>query len=332
MVIESLHEQVQDLFFQVSQLNNKLVRSYYRVSDLEDELHVTVTSSNFRQVTIKISQLELERTQHLSGLSTGLLVKKSHVTTELNRLMEKATEEAARRGQAESARAEIEKDLDDLSAGLFDQANKMVAEARIAEARSSRKLEDTEAALRSAEEIVGALQAHMQTLESEKEQADRRMEDMRIRMGKGKWVERSPERPRHNGPRLLSTHLPYHDFLVFVSHLRAIRPATLQPPAMSTLLTLPFLARLITEDSYVLPPPYTVELPDLTTFKATLPYDQRCSIWRSRTTLRTSKHALLAGRKDYVSPSPRGHCGRHHSPSYWGVGSSTCCIISNKYW
>ena len=105
MVIESLHEQVQDLFFQVSQLNNKLVRSYYRVSDLEDELHVTVTSSNFRQVTIKISQLELERTQHLSGLSTGLLVKKSHVTTELTRLMQKATEEAARRGQAETAGA-----------------------------------------------------------------------------------------------------------------------------------------------------------------------------------------------------------------------------------
>ena len=50
--------------------------------------------------------------------------------------MEKATEEAARRGQAESARAEIEKDLDDLSAGLFDQANRMVAEGRIAEARS----------------------------------------------------------------------------------------------------------------------------------------------------------------------------------------------------
>ena len=275
MVIESLRTQVQDLFSQVSQLNNKLVRSYDRVSDLEDELHVT--SSNLRQATIKVSHLELERTQHLAALNTGLLVEKSHVTTELNRLMEKATEEAARRGQAESARAEIEKDLDDLSAGLFDQANKMVAEARIAEARSSRKLEDTEAALRSAEEIVGALQAHMQTLESEKEQADRRMEDMRIRMGKGKWVERSPERPRHNGPRLLSTHLPYHDFLVFVSHLRAIRPATLQPPAMSTLLTLPFLARLITEDSYVLPPPYTVELPELTTVTATLLY-----VWTSR--------------------------------------------------
>ncbi|KAI0631181.1 hypothetical protein C8Q77DRAFT_1061913 [Trametes polyzona] len=247
MVIESLRAQVQDLFSQVSQLNNKLVRSYDRVSDLEDELHVT--SSNLRQATLKISQLEMERTQHLSALSTGLLVEKSHVTTELNRLMEKATEEAARRGQAESARAEIEKELDDLSAGLFNQANTMVAEARMAEARSARKLEETEAALRGAEEIVGVLQAQMQALQAEKEKVDRRVEDMRARMGKGKWVDRSPEGGRPHKPRLLATHVPYHEFLIFVSHLRAIRPASAQPPAMSTLLPLPLLARLVAEDS-----------------------------------------------------------------------------------
>ncbi|KAI0754433.1 hypothetical protein C8Q80DRAFT_1226504 [Daedaleopsis nitida] len=247
MVIESLRTQVQELFSQVSQLNNKLVRSYDRVSDLEDELYVT--SSNLRQATLKVSQLELEHTQHLSALSTGLLVEKSNVTLELTRLMEKATEEAARRGQAESARAEIEKDLDDLSAGLFHQANTMVAEARIAEARSARKLVETEAALRSAEEIVGVLQSQMQSLQSERETADRRMEEMRIRMGKGKWVDRSPETARATRPRLLASHLPYHEFIIFVSHLRAIRPASSHPPAMSTLLPLPFLARLVAEDS-----------------------------------------------------------------------------------
>ncbi|KAI0828610.1 hypothetical protein BC628DRAFT_1316486 [Trametes gibbosa] len=247
MVIESLRAQVQDLFSQVSQLNNKLVRSYDRVSDLEDELHVS--SSNYRQATLKISQLELERTQHLSALSTGLLVEKSHVTTELNRLMEKATEEAARRGQAETARAEIEQELDDLSAGLFNQANIMVAEARMSEARSARKLEETETALRGAEEIVGVLQAQMQALQAEKEKADRRVEEMRARMGKGKWVERSPESGRPHRPRLIYNHVPYHEFLIFISHLRAIRPASPQPPAMSTLLPLPLLARLVAEDS-----------------------------------------------------------------------------------
>ncbi|CCL99575.1 uncharacterized protein FIBRA_01593 [Fibroporia radiculosa] len=246
MVIASLRSQIQDLFSQVSQLNNKLVGSYDRVSDLEDELHVS--SANLRQSTLRISELELERSQHLSALSTGLLVEKDHVTTELTRLMEKATEEAAQRGQAETARAQIEKDLDDLSASLFNQANSMVAEARIGKARSERKAEETERALREAEEVVGILQGQMQALQAEKEHADQEVDEMRLRMGKGKWVDR-PQDPEQGRPRLLNIHPPYQEFIAFLSHLRTIRPASPQPPAMSTLLPLPFLARLITEDS-----------------------------------------------------------------------------------
>ncbi|KZT71873.1 hypothetical protein DAEQUDRAFT_763369 [Daedalea quercina L-15889] len=246
MVIGSLRSQIQDLFSQVSQLNGKLVKSYDRMSDLEDELHVT--SSNLRGATLKIGELELERAQHLSALSSGLLVEKDNVTAELNRLMERATEEAAQRGQAESARAEIEKELDDLSAGLFNQANSMVAEARIAQAKSERKVEETERALREAEEVVGLLQTQMQALQSEKERADRRVEDMRVTVGKGKWVERVQERIPAI-PRLLSSHAPYQEYLSLIAHLRSIRPASQHPPAMSTLLPLPFLARLVTEDS-----------------------------------------------------------------------------------
>ncbi|TCD71905.1 hypothetical protein EIP91_000037 [Steccherinum ochraceum] len=245
MVIESLKSQCQDLFSQVTQLNSKLVKSYDRVSDLEDELHVT--SANLRSSTLKVSNLELERTQHLSALSTGLLVEKDHVTTELTRLMEKATEEAARRGQAESARAEIEKDLDDLSAGLFDQANRMVAEARWGRAQSERKAEETEKALRGAEEVVGMLQAQMQSLQTEKELSERRVVEMRAVMGKGKWVSRP--QPHHSQSRYLSCHLPYHEYIQFIAHLRSLRPSSPQVPAVTTLLPLPFLARLVSEDS-----------------------------------------------------------------------------------
>lgn len=80
MVVASLRSQIQDLFSQVSQLNSKLVSSYDRVSDLEDELHVT--SANLRSTTLKVSklELELERSRHLSALSTGLLVEKNHLT------------------------------------------------------------------------------------------------------------------------------------------------------------------------------------------------------------------------------------------------------------
>src|SRR3984957_5125040 len=246
-VITSLRSQVQDLFSQVTQLNSKLVQSYDRVSTLEDDLHEA--SSTIRSTSLQISQLELERTQHLSALNTGLLVEKSQVTAELTRLMEKASEEASQRGQAESARADIEKDLDDLSASLFSQANTMVAEARLAQAQSERKVEQAELALKGAEDAVATMQQHMQALQREKEDSDRQAEDMRVIMGKGKWIERSPQ----GVPtlRLLSSHLPYQEFLLFVPRLRSIPQVSLTSPAMSTLLPLPFLARLLTEDSYV---------------------------------------------------------------------------------
>ena len=248
MLISSLRTQIQDLFAQVSQLNNKLVKSYDRVSDLEDDLHVA--SANLRSSSLKISHLELERSQHLSALNTGLLVEKSHVTTELNRLMEKATEEAAQRGQAESARIAIEKELDDLSASLFDQANAMVAEARFAKHLSERKVEDAELALKSAEEAVQLMQVQMQSMQAEKEETEQASRKMEMVLSKGKSVER-----RHDdisvSLRLLNSHGPDQDYLAFLSHLRVLRLTSPSPPAMSTLLPLPFLARLLTEDTYV---------------------------------------------------------------------------------
>ncbi|KAF8950787.1 hypothetical protein BDZ97DRAFT_1686657 [Flammula alnicola] len=246
MVIDSLRAQIQDLFSQVSQLNNKLVKSYDRVSDLEDELHVA--SANVRTSSLKISQLELERTQHLSALNTGLLVEKSHVTTELNRLMEKATEEAAQRGQAESARMAIEKDLDDLSASLFGQANSMVAEARFEKHLSERKVEDAERALKSAEEAVQLMQMQMQAMQVEREEAEKKTREMEQVMGKGKWTARRNSDATVS-LRLLSTHAPYQEYLSFIAHLRVLHPTSPNSPAMSTLLQLPLLARLLTEDS-----------------------------------------------------------------------------------
>ncbi|KAF8574406.1 hypothetical protein K439DRAFT_855396 [Ramaria rubella] len=240
MVISSLRGQVSDLVSQVTQLNSKLVQSYDRISDLEDNIHIS--SSNLRNSTLKVSQLELERSQHLSALHSGLLVERTHVTAELTRLMEKATDEAARRGMAESARQEIEKDLDDLSAELFGRANTMVAEARIAQAKSERRVQDAEAMLKGAEEAVASMQAQMQSLREEKDRADRELD-------KGKWVER--ERPALSSVplRLLSSHVPYQEFLLFVAHLRQIRPVTPQAPSIATFLPLPFLGRLIAEDS-----------------------------------------------------------------------------------
>ncbi|KZS98258.1 hypothetical protein SISNIDRAFT_513466 [Sistotremastrum niveocremeum HHB9708] len=246
-VISSLRSQVSDLFAQVSQLNNKLVQSYERVSDLEDNLHIT--SSNLRSQSLQISQLELERSQHLAALNTGLLVEKSHVTAELNRLMERATDEAARRGKAETAQADIEQELDDLSANLFNQANTMVAEARLDKARSERRVEEAEAALRSAEEAVSLMQTQMQQLEAEKLQSQKMLENV---TGSG-HPEHSTERRNaslhlHLERRFLSDTPPFHEFNTFVNYIRRTPFGTSQP-TVQTLLSQPFLLRLVTEDT-----------------------------------------------------------------------------------
>ena len=93
--------------------------------------------------------------------------------------------------------------------------------------------------------------SQMQDLQEEKEHAERSAENMRALMGKGKWVERASMKNGLVTLRLLSSHVPYQEFLLFVAHLRSVHLGSAQPPAMSTLLPLPFLTRLLTEDSCV---------------------------------------------------------------------------------
>ncbi|KAJ3711244.1 hypothetical protein DFJ43DRAFT_1108069 [Lentinula guzmanii] len=227
-LIFTLRGQIQDLFTQVTQLNSKLVKSYDRVSDLEDDLHIT--QSNLRQSTLKVSQLELERTQHLSALNTGLLVERSNVVEELTRLMERATQEAAQRSSAESAKRNIETELEELSKDLFEGANGMVAEARYERFLSEKRAAESERRVREVEEQLDVMQQEMR------------------RLDKGKWVPRAEELVKER--TLMSSHVPYQEFLGFVGHLRGLHGQNGQPaPVMNTLLSLPFLTRIATEDS-----------------------------------------------------------------------------------
>ena len=82
------------------------------------------------------------------------------------------------------------------------------------------------------------------------------MSEMQEVMGKGKFREReqrSVDLVRQ--VKLLSSHVPYQEFLLFVAHLRSLHQTSPLPPAMATLLPLPFLARLTTEEVCVFEPP-----------------------------------------------------------------------------
>ncbi|CAE7070298.1 unnamed protein product [Rhizoctonia solani] len=245
-LVETLRTQLTDTHNQLDLLNSKLVQSYDRVSTLEETLDNTSESLNAAKARVK--ELEAAKAEHEAALETGLLVEREHVAHELSRLMERATEEAAQRGVADAARSRIETELDDLSADLFARANTMVAEARIARAASERKVEETENALKGAEDAIKSMQLQMQQMVDARRDAELKVAEMRARMGKGKWVEGDGELELGPRRRLYSNHTIYREFIAFVSHLRNLRANAGVMPQLSALASLPFIARLIVED------------------------------------------------------------------------------------
>ena len=159
----SAEEREMDLITQVTGLNAKLVTSYNRISDLEDDL--SIAHSQILGHTTRIAELNKEREQYSNALNTGLLVEKAYVVSEMQRMMERVVDESAQRGQAESDRTRIETELEELSASLFGEANKMVAVERLARARAEAKSEHLEQTLRDTERMMREQQALMRELQ-----------------------------------------------------------------------------------------------------------------------------------------------------------------------
>jgi chromosome segregation ATPase len=158
--------------------------------------------------------------------------------------MERATVEATHRGQAENAKDKIERELEELSASLFGEANGMVHEARVARSVSERKVEEAEGRLREAEEAVRIMQSQMQALVQEKEDVEQKPDLL---------TPNSAKNAVEGVEKLTKGHLAYQEYLTFLAHLRHIHVSNLNgvPPAMATLLQLPFLSRLLSEDACV---------------------------------------------------------------------------------
>ena len=199
-----------ELRSQVSSLNTKLVAAINRMSDLEDEL--TVSQNSLRTNKAMIEELSKERDQYVSALSTGLLVEKSHVSSEMQRMMERVVDATAQRGKAENDRTRIEAELEELSASLFNEANKMVAVERLNRSRSETRSKELEASLQDAERIMADHQEMLKSLQSE--------------------VDALRKQPAQQGSSLTSPmcapqiHInipPYQEFLAFLSHIRGLR-------------------------------------------------------------------------------------------------------------
>ncbi|PWN18230.1 hypothetical protein BCV69DRAFT_285213 [Microstroma glucosiphilum] len=236
--VETLKAKLAELSNQVSDLNSKLVTSFNRVSDLEDDL--SEAKEKAMTGTTRVAELEKERQEHLAALNTGLLVEKAHVSSEMQRMMDRVIEETKQRGQAESDKAKIESELDELSASLFGEANRMVAVERLARARADEKskqmedrLQDTEGIMLEQQKVLGDLQSQLDAYKAAEEHS--RVEDDEEggempTVGKSttavsmKRQQTSADTSPYQDRRLLMLDIvPYQELRSFLDHLRKLR-------------------------------------------------------------------------------------------------------------
>lgn len=208
----SAEEREAELRSQVTGLNAKLVDSINRMSDLEDEL--SVAHNRILVHTTRIAELSKERDQYISAMNTGLLVEKAHVTSEMQRMMERVAEETAQRGKAESDKTRIEAELEELSAALFNEANSMVAVERLARARAEEKSQQLEDSLRDTERMMQEQQAMLKNLQAQVDALSINTPDAAPALLPP--VTSAP-------PTTYSTNIqPYGEFLQFLDHLRSL--------------------------------------------------------------------------------------------------------------
>lgn len=165
---------------QLNQLNSKLVGSFERIADLEDELHES--TQNHNQLKSRNKALEIESAQHEEALKGGLLVESADVQAELQRLTHRALQEAEKRSQSEASLSTINQELDDLSASLFSEANRLVAAEKLQRIKAERKVVEVEEAMKGVEEVIESRRDQLNDLRICLEDTERERDEYKLQL------------------------------------------------------------------------------------------------------------------------------------------------------
>ena len=102
--------------------------SISRHADLEDQ-HYALRHQH-KALEGKAGELEKAKKQWEESMNTGLLVERSQIRDEMQRLAAGLVEEERRRGSAEERRWKVEGEVDALTATLFDQVGPLDAQGK----------------------------------------------------------------------------------------------------------------------------------------------------------------------------------------------------------
>ncbi|KAH9807441.1 hypothetical protein DFH28DRAFT_1006261 [Melampsora americana] len=197
----TLRHQIKELNEQLNQLNSKLVGSFERIANLEDELHESIQNHNI--IKSRNKALEIEAAQHEEALKGGLLVESADVQAELQRLTHRALQEAEKRSQSEASLSTINKELDDLSASLFSEANRLVAAEKLQRIKAERKVLEVEEAMKGVEEVIESRRDQLNDLRVCLENAERERDEYKLQL----MAFQNPTHPSDFEQRPLATEL-----------------------------------------------------------------------------------------------------------------------------
>ncbi|KAL2131068.1 hypothetical protein VTI74DRAFT_5585 [Chaetomium olivicolor] len=167
-----------DLDDEVATLSTKLINAINHQTALDDNL--SAARMELEKSQERIRQLEAQLEEQRQMLAGDVWVRRKTVEAEKAQLVVRAAEEKRARLDMEQQKRKIEQELENLTAALFEEANKMVIsakeEARLEQEALQRKndqlraqLADTEGLLRSQQEQLAELKNVMEQMTIERE-------------------------------------------------------------------------------------------------------------------------------------------------------------------
>ncbi|OAX82944.1 hypothetical protein ACJ72_02695 [Emergomyces africanus] len=168
-----------DLSSEVANLSDKLIQAINNQTVLDDTL--AATRQELEQARKRVRELEEQARQLGQDIANGVLVKRVDVEKEWTKLKDEAAEQRSQRAALEREKKAIELELENLTAALFEEANKMVAAAQMERENVERRNEQLRAQIKDNEMLLASQQEQLSELKTVIHNMNTDQDDIRSR-------------------------------------------------------------------------------------------------------------------------------------------------------
>ncbi|KAJ5124729.1 uncharacterized protein N7515_008554 [Penicillium bovifimosum] len=182
-----------DLSNEVAALSVKLIQAINNQTNLDDSLVATRQELELAQG--KIKALEFQNEKYRREIENQTYIKKFDSDRVILQLREALAEECSQRAAVEKGKKTIEQELESLTAALFEEANRMVAAAKIEREAVEKKNEQLRAQVKDTELLLASHQDQLAELKSVMQGMNLNKNDVESRLN---TAPPSPARPQEH--------------------------------------------------------------------------------------------------------------------------------------